>query len=219
MKIFLDSANEQAIAQWAKSGVLDGVTTNPTLLSRESKNPKADILTICSLLPHGVVNVEVVETDPDAIYNQAHKIYDLADNIVVKIPCHKHYYPIIKRLVNEGVRLNITLVFSLVQGLMMSKLGVTYISPFVGRLDDNGGDGIELVKQLRAMMVRYGFTTQILAASIRNMSHFENVIVAGADIVTLPVSLLEASVKYSLTDQGIEQFVHDWKKLNITQFP
>src|SRR5579863_7035366 len=162
MKIFLDTADYDAIVQWSKTGIIDGVTTNPTHLSKAGKDPKSQVLSICSLLPHGIISVEVVETEPEAVYKQARALFDLADNIAVKIPCHKDYYSVIKRLVKEGVRLNITLVFSLAQGLMMSKLGVNYISPFVGRLDDNGGDGIDLVMQLRYMIDRYAFTTQVL---------------------------------------------------------
>jgi transaldolase len=219
MKIFLDTADYNALSYWAESGLIDGVTTNPSNVSKEGKNPKEQVLAICSLFPQGIVSVEVVETEPAAVYKQAREIFDLADNIAVKIPCHKQYYAVIKKLVNEGVRLNITLVFSLIQGLMMSKLGVDYISPFVGRLDDNGGDGIALVMQLRDMIDRYAFSTQLLAASIRNSNHFENVIIAGADIITVPVDLFEQSIVHPLTDAGMEQFLKDWKKLFVKRFP
>jgi transaldolase len=219
MKIFLDTADYAAIKEWSTTGVLDGVTTNPTHLSKEGKNPTERILEICSLLPDGVISVEVVETDPDAVYKQARAIFDLADNIAVKIPCHKDYYAVIKRLVQEKVPLNITLVFSLAQGLMMSKLGVDYISPFVGRLDDSGSDGMELIVQLRCMLNRYQFSTQLLAASIRDVAHFANSVLAGADVATVPVEVLEKVVKHPLTDKGMVQFIEDWKKLGIKQFP
>jgi len=220
MKIFLDTANTELIKKWAHTGLIDGVTTNPTHLSKEGNNPTATILTICNMLPKGVISVEVVETDPDKIYTQAHAIGALANNIAVKIPCHVQYYPVIKRLINDGIIVNITLVFSLAQGLMMAKLGAHYISPFIGRLDDTGNNGSELVEQLRHMLDWYGFkNTQLLAASIRDAHHLEKVINAGADIATVPVAVLEQSLTHPLTDAGMAQFLADWKTLNIAKFP
>lgn len=219
MKIFLDTANIELIKQWAHTGVIDGVTTNPTHLSKEGGNPTQTVLAICDILPLGIISIEVVETDPQSVYMQARKIASLSDNIAVKIPCHAQYYSIIKKLVEEGITLNITLVFSLTQGLMMAKLGVDYISPFIGRLDDKGSDGIELVRQLRHMLDWYGFETQLLAASIRDTQHLERVIIAGADIATVPIAVFEQSLTHPLTDIGMEQFLADWKKLNISQFP
>ncbi|HLC06916.1 MAG TPA: transaldolase family protein [Candidatus Babeliales bacterium] len=219
MKIFLDTANIELITQWAQTGLIDGVTTNPTHLSKEGGNPTQTVLTICDIVPLGVISVEVVETDPESVYLQARKIASLSDNIAVKIPCHAHYYSVIRKLVEEGITLNITLVFSLAQGLMMAKLGVAYISPFVGRLDDIGADGIELIKQLRHMLDWYGFETQLLAASIRDTHHFEKALMAGADIATLPIAVFEQSLAHQLTDKGMAQFLADWNKLNISQFP
>ncbi|HSC24611.1 MAG TPA: transaldolase family protein [Candidatus Babeliales bacterium] len=219
MKIFLDTANTEFIQQWAQTGLIDGVTTNPTHLSKEGNDPTKVVLAICEFLPLGVISVEVVETEPEDVYMQAHKIAALSENIVVKIPCHARYYHIIKKLVAEGISLNITLLFSLAQGLMMAKLGVDYISPFIGRLDDHGENGLGLVKQLRHMLDWYGFETQLLAASIRDVTHFEQVIVAGADIATVPIAVFEQSVKHELTDKGMVQFLADWNKLNITHFP
>ena len=144
MKIFLDTANTELIQKWAQTGLIDGVTTNPTHLSKERKNPIDQILAICDILPSGSISVEVVEVTPENVYLQARKIASLCDNIVVKIPCHPSYYSTIKQLVNEGIPLNITLVFSLAQGLMMAKLGVQYISPFIGRLDDLSAPSTEL---------------------------------------------------------------------------
>lgn len=219
MKIFLDTANIELIKRWAQTGLLDGVTTNPTHLSKEGGNPTEVVLTICDLLPDGSISIEVTETDPDAVYLQARKIAALSDNVAVKVPCHAQYYSVIKKLVEEDISLNITLVFSLTQGLMMAKLGVDYVSPFVGRLDDQGSDGVELVRQLRHMFDWYGFETQILAASIRDTAHFERVIMAGADIATVPVAVFEQSLAHPLTDAGMEKFLADWKKLNISTFP
>ncbi len=219
MKIFLDTANTEIIEKWAHTGLIDGVTTNPTHLSKEGKNPTEQVLAICDLLPAGVISVEVVEKKAENVYLQARKITALSHNIAVKIPCHPDYYTVIRQLINEGVTLNITLVFSLAQGLMMAKLGAHYISPFIGRLDDINEDGIELVKQLRHMLDWYDFETELLAASIRDTAHFEQVIMAGADIATVPVAVFENSLTHPLTDKGMAQFLADWKKLNISQFP
>src|SRR6266446_2609880 len=152
MKIFLDTAHSDSIKQWIPTGLIDGVTTNPTNLSKEGKNPLEQILAICDILPSGNISVEVVETEPEKIYLQARKLASLCENIVIKIPCHTTYYPVIRKLIDEGIPLNITLVFSLSQGLMMAKLGAQYISPFVGRLNDIGENGIELVQHLRHMI-------------------------------------------------------------------
>lgn len=219
MKIFLDTAHTESIQKWAQTGLIDGVTTNPTNLSREKTDPTQQILTICDILPNGIISVEVTEKDPESVYFQARKIASLSNNIAVKIPCHPSYYYVIKKLVEEGISLNITLVFSLSQGLMMAKLGVDYISPFVGRLDDTGADGIELIHNLRHVLDWYGFETQLLAASIRDTKKFEKVIMAGADIATIPVQVLEQSLTHELTDAGIQQFLTDWQKLNISTFP
>jgi len=219
MKIFLDTANIGLIKRWAQTGLIDGVTTNPTHLSKEGGNPTQTVLTICDILPLGTISVEITETDPESVYLQARKIAALSDNIAVKVPCHAKYYTIIKKLVEEGITLNITLVFSLAQGLMMAKLGVDYISPFVGRLDDKGADGVEVVRQLRHMLDWYGFETQLLAASIRDTAHLERVILAGTDIATVPTTVFEQSLEHPLTDAGMEQFLTDWKKLNVSHFP
>lgn len=219
MKIFLDTAHLEDIKKWASTGLIDGVTTNPTHLSNEGNNPKKHILAISTFLSEGEISVEVTEQDPDAVYKQAKDIAALAPNIVVKIPCHKNYYAVIKRLVQEGVPLNITLVFTLVQGLMMCKLGVRYISPFVGRLDDVGDDGIQLLRDLRAMINEYGYDTAILAASLRNVGHVQGAILAGADVATVSLALFEKMIEHPLTDQGMKIFDADWKKLGIKQFP
>lgn len=219
MKIFLDTAHTESIQKWAQTGLIDGVTTNPTHLSKEGKNPVEQVLAICDILPSGIISVEVVETEPDRIYLQARKLASLCDNIVIKVPCHENYYSVIKKLIAEGIPLNITLVFSLSQGLMMAKLGAQYISPFVGRLDDSGADGIELIQHLRHIIDWYDFETELLAASIRNVAHFEKALLAGADIATVPVEVFEKSLHHQLTDKGMAQFLTDWQKLNITHFP
>ncbi len=219
MKIFLDTANSGDIKKWASTGLIDGVTTNPTHLSKEGQDPKRQVLAICSLLPKGEISVEITEKDPDAVYKQAKAIAQLADNILVKVPCHHDYYEVIHRLANEGVKLNITLVFTLIQGLMMGKLGVQYISPFIGRWDDIDVEGSVLLEEMRHMIDDYGFSTGVLAASVRHVRHFHYAINAGADVVTLPVSVLEKSIQHPLTDRGIAKFDADWQKLGIKQFP
>ncbi|MDP3889093.1 MAG: transaldolase family protein, partial [bacterium] len=196
-----------------------GVTTNPTHLSKEGGDPKKLALEICSVMSQGEVSVEITEQDPEKVYQQAKEIAKLAKNVVVKIPCHAQYYFIIKRLVDEGIPLNITLVFTLLQALMMSKLGVRYVSPFVGRWDDIDVDGVQIIHEMRQMMYRYGFKTGLLAASLRHVRHFHLAVMVGADVATVPVDVFEKAITHPLTDSGIEKFNVDWQKLGIKQFP
>lgn len=219
MKIFVDTADIKALKAWKDTGLLDGVTTNPTHLSKAGGNPTKQVQAIAKLLPKGAISVEVTEKNPDAVYKQAKAIAKLGRNIVVKIPCHKDYYHVIAQLIKDGIKLNITLVFTVVQGLLMSKLGVHYISPFVGRWDDIDVEGVELLYSLRHMLDEYDYTTQLLAASIRGVRHFHEAIMAGADVVTIPISVLEKATHHLLTDQGIEKFDNDWKKLGVRKFP
>lgn len=219
MKIFLDTAHVKDIKHWALLGIIDGVTTNPTHLSKEKGNPAKVVKEICELMPTGLISVEVTHEEPQKVYEQAKKIAALASNVLVKIPCHLKYYEVIKKLVHEGVPLNITLVFSLTQGLAMAKLGVRFISPFVGRLNDGGCDGVSLVGRLRALVERDGFATQILAASIRSVDQFEQVVSVGAHAVTLPSEVLEKSLTHPLTDIGMDRFIKDWQALGVSQFP
>ncbi len=219
MKIFLDTADIALIEQWKETGLIDGVTTNPTHVSKAGGNPKKQILTICKALPKGEISVEVTEKDPQAVYKQAHAIAALAENIIVKIPCHRDYYPVIAALIKENIKLNITLVFTLIQGLMMAKLGVHYISPFIGRWDDIDQDGAPLLYQLRHMIDEYGYDTGVLAASLRHVRHMHEAIMAGADAMTVPSEVLEKGVQHLLTDKGIANFDADWKKLGVKSFP
>lgn len=220
MKIFLDTADIQEIRKWSATGIIDGVTTNPTHMSSAGSDPKKIIREICAGLPHGAISVEVTEVEPDAVYRQARLISALAQNIVVKIPCDVRYYEVIQRLVQEGIPLNITLVFTVAQGLAMCKLGVEYISPFVGRLEDiQKNSGIQLVQDLVHMKQTYAFKTQILAASIRTVDHITRVVQAEADCITVPVGVLSQALTHELTEKGIEKFLADWKKLEITKFP
>jgi transaldolase len=219
MKFFLDTASVAAIKQWDKTGLLDGVTTNPSLLSKEGGDPKQHLLTICSILGERDVSIEVTQDDPQDVYKQAKLIAALAPNVVVKIPCDKKYYAVIKRLVDEGVKINVTLIFTALQGLLMSKLGVRYISPFVGRLDDIDSEGVEVLSDTREILDQYGFSTQILAASLRHVRHVHFAARLGADVATLPAAVFEQITHHPLTDSGIQKFNADWQKLGIKQFP
>lgn len=220
MKLFLDTADVGAIESLYKTGLVDGVTTNPTHLSLAGGDPVLVIRRICDLLPGGAISVETTEHNPDRLHEQARAIAALSPNIVVKVPCHAMYYPVIKSLVSEhNIAINVTLVFSVLQGLYMAKLGVRYVSPFVGRLDDIDIDGMELVHQLRESFSGYGYQTQILAASLRHVRHMHDAIAAGADVLTVPPALLIKSMSHPLTDFGMAQFDADWKKLGITKFP
>ena len=164
MKLFLDSANSDEIIRWNKTGLLDGVTTNPTNVVKEGGTPKETIAKVLQAMPDKDVSVEVTEIEPDKVYAQAKRIVALGNNVVVKIPCHIDYYSVITQLVSEGVNINITLLFTVMQGLHMCKLGVKYISPFMARSDDIAMDGVLLLQELRAMTDQYHFSTEILAA-------------------------------------------------------
>lgn len=219
MKIFLDTAVVNTIKQYAPTGLIDGVTTNPSLLSKMGGNPLEVVKQITHLLPHGDISVEITYKEPAEVYAQAKKIAAIADNVVVKIPCYQDYYPVIHKLVQDGIRLNITLIFSLSQALMMCKLGVDYISLIVGRLDDVNSDGIAVANDIAMMLNQYGFETQLLLASIRSVARAQDAISTGADAMTIPPAVFEAMIKHSLTDHGIAVFDADWQKLGVKQFP
>ncbi len=217
MQLFLDTSHIDSIKKW--SFMIDGITTNPSNLSKEGGDSTAIASEICTIMKDRDVSIEVTETDPAAVYKQAHAIAKLASNVVVKIPCSQQYYEIISKLVNENIAINITLVFTLIQGLFMAKLGVKYISPFVGRWDDIDVEGSDTLFQLRDMIDAYGYSTKILAASLRHPRHLHTAIMACADVATVPVSLLEKATEHPLTDQGITLFNADWKKLGNQSFP
>jgi len=212
VKIFLDTADREMIKKWMPTGIIDGVTTNPSLLSKQGQDPKAVLLDICSMVP-GDVSIEVVKKDPEDVYRQAKEIAALADNVVVKIPFAFEYLSVIDRLAKEGVAINVTLVFSLLQALLVAKLDVRYISPFIGRWDDIDVDGLELIAKMVHMVEQYGFASQVLAASIRHIMHFHHSVLAGADVATVPPKLLDAIMNHPLTAKGIEKFDADWEKL------
>jgi len=217
MKIFLDTANRELIKKLLPTGIVDGVTTNPSLLSKEGGDIKKVLADICALVA-GPVSVEVVEKQPDAVLKQARQIAAFAKNVVVKIPFAHEYLPVIKTLVAEGIPLNITLVFTPLQALLVAKLGVQYISPFLGRWDDIGVDSYALLEETMTIKELYDFDSQILAASIRSMAQWQKVAQTGADVATIPPAVLEQVFKHPLTAQGIKQFDEDWQKLGVQNF-
>ncbi len=212
MKIFLDTANLEQIKEAAGWGLVDGVTTNPTLVSKETQKFDVLIKKICSLIP-GPVSVESVSTKADAIIKEARRLAKIADNVVVKIPICLEGLKATKALAAEGIQVNTTLIFSLPQALLAAKAGSRYLSPFVGRLDDISQDGLELVDQIVTIVNNYGFDSEVIVASIRHPLHFVESAMMGADIATVPFSTLEKMVKHPLTDIGMATFLKDWKKV------
>jgi len=212
MKIFLDTANLDQIKEAAKWGILDGVTTNPTLVSMENAKFEDLIKEICRVVP-GPVSVESVSTKAEDIVKEARGLFQLADNVVVKIPICVEGLKATKVLSQENIPVNTTLVFSPSQALLSAKAGTRYISPFIGRLDDISHDGMELIEQILVILDTYGFDAEVIAASVRHPRHVVESAMAGADIVTVPFSVLEKLVKHPLTDIGIERFLSDWDKV------
>lgn len=219
MKFFLDSADQHIIQQWLPTNLVDGITTNPTNLSAMGKNPTNTITHLCTILGTREINIEVTKKEPKELYTQAKKIADIAPNVIVKIPCHMAYTETIARLVRENCRINITLIFTLLQGMLMSKLGVHYLSPFIGRLEDSGKDGLLLVQELVHMVNHYQFNTQILAASVRTQEQLTGIINAGAHAATIPPNLFENLATHPLTTKGIAQFETDWAHIGTDIFP
>ena len=209
MKIFADTANVEDIKRINDLGIIDGVTTNPTLVAREGKDWESVEKQICEIVD-GPVSAEVTASEATAMVEQARELSKWADNIVVKIPMTAEGLKAVKVLSQEGIKTNITLVFSAMQGLLAAKAGATYVSPFLGRLDDIGADGVELVQKLRQIFDNYGYRTEIIAASIRNYQHVEQVALAGCDIATIPAKILVKLWKHPLTDQGLAAFERDW---------
>lgn len=212
MKIFLDTANLEQISEAASWGILDGVTTNPTLVSKEKMTFTSLIKEICKIVP-GPVSVECVSTKANAIVKEARKHTKLADNVVVKVPICVEGLKAIKVLSQEGIQVNTTLIFSLNQAILAAKAGARFVSPFVGRLDDIAHEGMDLVDQILAAFDNYGFDTEVIVASIRHPLHVVEAALIGADIATVPFPVLEKMVKHTLTDVGIERFLKDWGKV------
>jgi len=212
MQFFLDTANLDQIKEAASWGIIDGVTTNPSLVSKENMKFEELIKEICRIVP-GPVSVESVSTRAEDIIVEARELASLADNVVVKVPICLEGLKAIKALANEGINVNTTLIFSPSQALLAAKAGAKYVSPFVGRLDDISHDGLDLVDQIITIYNNYGIETEVIVASIRHPLHVVEAALMGADIATMPLSSLEKLVKHPLTDIGMEKFLSDWKKV------
>lgn len=213
MKLYLDTANIEEIKRINKLGLVDGVTTNPSLIAKENKDFKGVIKEICDIVD-GPVSAEVIGTTVKDMIKEGRQLSKWASNVVVKIPMTEDGLEAVKVLNSEGIKTNVTLIFSVAQGLMAIKAGATYISPFVGRIDDIGENGLRLVKDLKTVIDNYDLDTQIIAASIRNINHLEQVALAGSHIATIPGSLLPKLWEHPLTDIGIKQFLEDWKSVS-----
>ncbi|MFQ6070137.1 MAG: fructose-6-phosphate aldolase [Candidatus Aminicenantales bacterium] len=212
MKFFLDTANIKEIKKAAGWGLLDGVTTNPTLVSREERKFEDLIKDICSIVS-GPVSVESVSSKSEEIIEEARQLATLAPNVVIKIPITLEGLKAIKVLSSEGIRINTTLIFSPIQALMAAKAGTSFVSPFVGRLDDISHPGMDLVEQIVMIFENYGLETEVIVASIRHPLHVVEAALMRADIVTVPFAVLEKLVRHPLTDIGIERFLRDWEKV------
>ncbi|MCD4715541.1 MAG: fructose-6-phosphate aldolase [Desulfobacterales bacterium] len=211
MKFFIDTANIDEIKKANDLGMVDGVTTNPSLVSKEGREFNGLIKEICDIVD-GPVSAEVVSVDADGMVREAKDLAKLADNIVVKIPLIEEGLKAVKILSKEGINTNVTLCFSAIQALMAAKAGAAYISPFVGRLDDIGHRGMDLVDEILTIYDNYGFETEVIVASIRNPIHVLDAALMGADIATIPYKVIKQLAKHPLTDIGLENFLADWKK-------
>lgn len=214
MKFFLDTANIEEIRNAAEYGLIDGVTTNPSLVSKEGRDFKELLLEITRIVD-GPISAEVLSTDAPGILREAHELAGLHKNIVIKIPMIKEGMKALKQLAAEGIRTNVTLVFNSNQALIAAKLGATYVSPFVGRFDDISEVGMDLVSDLVQIFDNYSFQTQILVASCRNPLHIREAALLGAHVATIPFRVLEQLMKHPLTDIGLERFLKDWEKVSI----
>jgi transaldolase len=213
MKFFIDTANIEQIREAAALGILDGVTTNPTLLSREKGSFKHILKEICAIVP-GPVSAEVVSLEADGMVAEGKELCKIADNIIIKVPCIREGVKAIGMFKAEGIQTNATLCFSANQGLLVAKAGATYVSPFVGRLDDIGSPGMELVGDLVSIFNNYMFGTQVIVSSIRHAQHVYEAALIGADVATVPFKVIEQLIKHPLTDAGITSFLEDWKKVD-----
>lgn len=214
MKLFLDTANLQEIKEVVSWGILDGVTTNPTLCARENLPFEELVKEICRLVP-GPVSVECVSTRAEEIVEEARKLCQLAPNVVVKIPINIEGLKATKVLAKEGIKVNMTLIFSPSQALLAAKAGAAFVSPFIGRLDDVSHHGMELVDQIVTIFENYDLETEVIVASVRHPGHVVEAALLGAHIATVPYSVMEKLIKHPLTDIGIERFLQDWKKVSL----
>lgn len=213
MKFFIDTASVTEIKEAAAMGVLDGVTTNPSLAAKETKPYREILAEICKVVP-GPVSAEVISTDTDGMLREADELMKIADNIVIKIPTILPGLRAIKTLTDRGIKTNATLVFSPMQALLVAKAGATYVSPFIGRLDDVSQDGMQLIADVVQIYENYGYATEVLVASVRHPMHVVEAAKIGADVCTMPLKVIEALIKHPLTDIGLAKFLEDYKKAN-----
>lgn len=211
MKIFMDTANVEEIKRFADWGVVYGVTTNPSLIAK-SGCTQAEVIPEIAALVEGPVSAEVISTDCAGMVAEARELVKIAANIVVKIPCIPEGLKAVKILAAEGIRTNVTLVFSMTQALMAARAGASYVSPFIGRLDDIGEDGVQLVRNIVCAFELYGIETEVIAASIRSIRHVEQVMLTGCQIATIPTKVLEQMLQHELTDKGLAAFLADYEK-------
>jgi len=212
MKFFIDTANIEQIREAASIGVLNGVTTNPTLISKESGKPEDILKEICEIVD-GPISAEVVALDWEGMVREGRELVKIHKNIVVKIPITKDGLKAVKALAGENIRTNVTLIFTPLQALLAARAGASFVSPFVGRLDDISSDGMEMVAQIAQIFTNYDISTEIIVASIRHPLHVQDAALMGADIATIPFKVIEQLVKHPLTDKGIDQFLKDWEKV------
>ncbi len=211
MKFFIDTANIDQIKDASNMGMVDGVTTNPSLIAKEEGEFKEIIANICKIV-QGPVSAEVISLEYEGMVTEARELAKIADNIAVKIPMTVEGLKAVKTLSNEGIKTNVTLVFSALQALMAAKAGATYVSPFVGRIDDLAQEGMDLVEEIVQIYANYDFDTQIIVASVRNPLHVLNSALIGADIATIPHGVLKKLAAHHMTDKGIDAFMADWNK-------
>jgi transaldolase len=211
MKIFIDTANLQEIKEAASLGILDGVTTNPSLVAKEKKDFKELLYEIVKLV-NGPISAEVISTEYNGIINEAKELSTIHPNIVIKVPLIREGLKAVKSLTSEGIKTNVTLCFSPSQAVLAAKAGATYISPFVGRLDDISHNGMDLISQIVQIYHNYNYQTQVLVASIRHPLHFVEACLIGADVCTIPFTVIDKLFNHPLTDSGIEKFLSDWNK-------
>ncbi len=212
MKFFIDTANVEEIKKASEMGLVDGVTTNPSLLAKEKRNPQETIKEILSLVP-GPVSLEVLATQAPEMVEEGRRLAALGEQVVVKIPMTAEGMKAVKRLAEERIKTNVTLVFQPVQALIAAKAGAAYVSPFIGRLDDVSTPGMELVEQIVTIYTNYGFETEVIVASVRNPLHVQQAAMVGADIATIPFNVLKQLMSHPLTDIGIERFLKDYETL------
>jgi len=214
VKFFLDTGSIEEIRKAAETGILDGVTTNPSLVAKAGAKDFKGLIKEIAAIVNGPISAEVTATDTPGMIKQAMELREIHPNVVVKLPLLREGIAALARVAPQGVKVNVTLCFSATQALLAAKAGATYISPFVGRLDDISHIGMDIIRDIRTIYDNYGFTTQILTASVRNPIHVLEAALAGSDVATMPLSVFEALFRHPLTDIGNEKFLADWKKLH-----